>query len=42
LIPALLENNNIFPISLGIWLVLILPGLLTLNLICYLLKKLKK
>ncbi len=36
---AFLANNNIWPIALALWLVLSLPGILILNLICYLIRK---
>ena len=36
---AFFTNNNIWPIALVIWLVLIIPGILVLNFICYLGKK---
>ena len=36
---AISTNNNIWPIALVFWLVLIIPGILALNFICYLDKK---
>jgi len=36
---VIITNNNIWPIALVFWLVLIIPGILFLNFICYLDKK---
>lgn len=36
---AFLTNNNIWPIALALWLVLSMPGILTLNLICFFIRK---
>ena len=35
---AVITNNNIWPIALVFWLVLSIPGILALNLVCYLYK----
>ena len=36
---AIITNNNIWPIALVFWLVFSIPGIIALNLVCYLYKK---